>query len=399
MRTPDPCGDSLPPDSSVDDTVTFDATELDAGDYYAKIFIFSNDPDEPVGTVLAYLTIVPRTQRGDLNCDGSVNVADVVFLNDYLFHSGPPPDPLELGDVNCDDGVDVADVVYLINYLFLGGPPPCEGKVTASSIKGLELYQGKTPAQVRFSSLSLSKDGIFNVPVIGKFDVDVAAVQLEIKYGPERISLLDPALTPRIDQLTIYSSTKEGVQKIGIVDLSGKHYIPAGSGPLVNVRIKGSDLSSRFASLTTSLEITKAILVDRDAQKIPVQIVSKMKRTEEELKAGKSAVPQEFSLWQNYPNPFNPETEISYALPTACHVKLSIYNLLGQRVRTLVNEHQAAGHKTVHWDGTDEKGNKVASGVYFYKIHGGEFTDAKKMILMKWQEAHSLSCAREALRS
>ena len=96
-----------------------------------------------------------------------------------------------------------------------------------------------------------------------------------------------------------------------------------------------------------------------------------------------SGLPQEFSLGQNYPNPFNPDCEIRYALPADAEVTLSIYNVLGQKVRTLVEEHQASGQKTVSWDGTDERGNKAASGIYFYRIKAGEFEDTKKMILMK----------------
>jgi len=62
--------------------------------------------------------------RGDVNGDGVIKASDVVFLIDYLFKSGPPPDPLESGDVNCDGLIKCSDVVYLINYLFKGGPPP-----------------------------------------------------------------------------------------------------------------------------------------------------------------------------------------------------------------------------------------------------------------------------------
>ncbi|MGB2804631.1 MAG: FlgD immunoglobulin-like domain containing protein [Candidatus Zixiibacteriota bacterium] len=94
-------------------------------------------------------------------------------------------------------------------------------------------------------------------------------------------------------------------------------------------------------------------------------------------------LPKQFSLAQNCPNPFNPETEISYTLSEAAQVKVSVYNMLGQKVRTLVNEYQAAGHKTISWDGTDEHGNKAASGIYFYRVKAGEFEDTKKMILMK----------------
>jgi 5'-nucleotidase/UDP-sugar diphosphatase len=93
--------------------------------------------------------------------------------------------------------------------------------------------------------------------------------------------------------------------------------------------------------------------------------------------------PQEFQLLQNYPNPFNPETDISYNLPEDSHVKLTVYNLLGQTVKTLVDEYQSAGSKRVTWDGTDEQGNKVASGVFLYKLQAGTLTDTKKMILMK----------------
>jgi hypothetical protein len=93
--------------------------------------------------------------------------------------------------------------------------------------------------------------------------------------------------------------------------------------------------------------------------------------------------PIEFSLEQNYPNPFNPDCEIKYSLPKDANVCLSIYNLLGQKVRILVDEFQLAGHKTVHWDGTHDNGNAVASGIYFYRIKAGSFTETKKMVLMK----------------
>lgn len=90
-----------------------------------------------------------------------------------------------------------------------------------------------------------------------------------------------------------------------------------------------------------------------------------------------------FELFHNYPNPFNPRTEIKYALPNDCHVKLTIYNILGQRVRVLVDEYQSAGHKSVKWDGKDEQGREVSSGVYFYRIQAGDFVQSKKMVLMK----------------
>jgi flagellar hook assembly protein FlgD len=100
--------------------------------------------------------------------------------------------------------------------------------------------------------------------------------------------------------------------------------------------------------------------------------------------SGKSeSLPKAFSLSQNYPNPFNPETVIKYALPEDCPVELTVYNILGQKVKTLVDEHQSAGYRMVHWNGRDDEGNEIASGLYFYKIETPEYSDTKKMVLLR----------------
>jgi hypothetical protein len=98
---------------------------------------------------------------------------------------------------------------------------------------------------------------------------------------------------------------------------------------------------------------------------------------------GEKESPMEFSLLDNYPNPFNPVTKISYSIPEACKVKLEIFNILGQKIRALVDEDQAVGKKTVSWDGRDEKGTSVASGVYFYKLKAGNFSQTNKMVLIR----------------
>lgn len=93
--------------------------------------------------------------------------------------------------------------------------------------------------------------------------------------------------------------------------------------------------------------------------------------------------PTQFSLSQNYPNPFNPSCEIRYSLPGDCQVKLVIYNVLGQKVKVLVNEYQNTGSKSVEWDGKDDSGQNITSGVYFYRIQAGEYQKTRKMVLMK----------------
>ena len=93
--------------------------------------------------------------------------------------------------------------------------------------------------------------------------------------------------------------------------------------------------------------------------------------------------PTAFALLQNHPNPFNPETEISYTLSTDTYVNLTVYNILGQKVKTLVDEFETAGPKSVIWDGTDEGGNQAGSGVYFYRISAAEFVQTNRMIMLK----------------
>lgn len=94
-------------------------------------------------------------------------------------------------------------------------------------------------------------------------------------------------------------------------------------------------------------------------------------------------VPKTFVLRQNYPNPFNPTTLIRYEIPQPVQVTLAIYNLLGERVRTLVDAQEPTGMKQVTWDGRNERGRRVSSGVYVYRLEAGEFRMAKRLVLMK----------------
>jgi len=94
-------------------------------------------------------------------------------------------------------------------------------------------------------------------------------------------------------------------------------------------------------------------------------------------------LPERFALQQNYPNPFNPTTIIRYDLPKQVHVKLAIYNLLGKRVRTLVDGMEAPGFRQISWDGKSDDGTRMASGIYIYRIETEGFVQARKMTLLK----------------
>jgi flagellar hook assembly protein FlgD len=96
------------------------------------------------------------------------------------------------------------------------------------------------------------------------------------------------------------------------------------------------------------------------------------------------AIPTEFRLEQNYPNPFNPSTTIRFGLPQEAVVRLVIYNMLGEPIRTLIDGEQLqAAHHQVRWDGRDDAGRSVPSGVYLYRMTAGSFQATKRMTLLK----------------
>ncbi len=147
----------------------------------------------------------------------------------------------------------------------------------------------------------------------------------------------------------------------------------------------------------------RVLLMGRDAKPLPVgdRLVS-LKRGHLEMAAvsladcqgelvrakseyDQGSLPTRFALDQNYPNPFNPSTSISYYVgtETAARVSLRIYNVAGQLVKTLVDEEKAPGEYRVMWDGKNEQGDDVASGVYFYRLNVLDYSDSKRMLLLK----------------
>ena len=100
---------------------------------------------------------------------------------------------------------------------------------------------------------------------------------------------------------------------------------------------------------------------------------------------GGPALPQDFALGQNYPNPFNPSTIIPYQIPTTTHVRLEVFNLLGQWLATLVDGERPAGAHTAHWDATDAAGQAVGAGVYIYRLTGDGHTVSRRMVLVDGQ--------------
>ena len=101
------------------------------------------------------------------------------------------------------------------------------------------------------------------------------------------------------------------------------------------------------------------------------------------LSIDETSLPTEYAIHQNYPNPFNPVTTLRYDLPENGLVNITIYDMLGKQVKTLINQTQDAGYRSIIWNATNDYGKPVSAGIYLYQIQAGEYMQTKKMVLLK----------------
>ena len=175
------------------------------------------------------------------------------------------------------------------------------------------------------------------------------------------------------DSIKVMTSTlisDEGERTTITAIVNGEKYI---------IPIDGKNMEQKLIELGMNAEIAKEIQDGILSYKIVF--------CDSTNSAAKSSTPEElpegYLLEQNYPNPFNPTTNISFNIPSAQHVTLEVINVLGQRVKSLVDEELPSGRHTVEWDATNENGNRVSSGMYFYRLITDDVNYSKKMTLLK----------------
>ncbi|NIM98103.1 MAG: M6 family metalloprotease domain-containing protein [candidate division Zixibacteria bacterium] len=167
----------------------------------------------------------------------------------------------------------------------------------------------------------------------------------------------------------------ESVVPYGYVDYSGDPY-PGSSG---NTTFDGSSLpsSQSYAQSQTYVSVAS---ISNSGPVMTCDLFVSPADVKDELT---EITPSEYVLKQNYPNPFNPGTRIEYLVPCDGHVELEIFNVLGQKIRTLVDEEKKMGLHVVSWDGTNDQEAFVANGIYFYQLRAEDFVNTSKMILLK----------------
>ncbi len=295
----------------------------------------------------------PDRVPGDVNGDDNVTISDISYLVDYLFNGGLEPLPFRLaGDVNCDINVTISDINVLVDHLFISGVALeycCADPSARLALPNHALRVAMIPADgVPVAIITSVYDGV-NTTIEINSAVNLLGVQLELTCDDDAVITGLPA------DVQVYSGQSQGLARVGVLDLKGQGRIAAGVTMLLTVT------GEAFA--------IAAIGSDENSRTVPISV--------ERLQGG-TTVPETYSLSQNYPNPFNPTTEINFRLPEASDVRLEIFNIMGQKVATLVNRRLEAGEYSFVWDGSE-----VASGVYLYRFQADDFSATKKMVLMK----------------
>ena len=224
----------------------------------------------------------------------------------------------------------------------------------------------------------------------------VMAIDIPLKFS-EGVTLKEVTFEQtRVEHFDLKISKIDNAERTVVIGLihqlspTPKAPLEAGEGVIANLVFELSDLSVKAIVLEENETKSPAhdLVFVYNTRSQPGQIA--FDETNPDFEAVTVALsgvidnlPTEYALSQNYPNPFNPSTEISFALPENAFVELSVFNILGQRVNTLVGGEMPAGNHQVSWDGTDSDGGSVASGIYFYRISAGDFSSSKKMLLLK----------------
>jgi len=282
--------------------------------------------------------------RGDINVNGfPYEIGDaVLFANYFLSGIGVfSPDAetrerqINATDINADGlTLSVADLVYLLRIL-AGDQAPLGGKLAPIANTVDIAYNGRT--------------------VTSKSPVDLGAAWFVFTGEATEVR---PMISGVEGGKLVHSVIVKGETRVLVYGLKKGDKIPA-----------GSDIS--LFKIYGDVELTKVEAAGYYGAPVDVNISTSITNR-----------PTAFGLSQNYPNPFNASTTIRFALPTDSDVSLRIYNVAGQLVREY-KQHMNTGYRSITWDGTNAKGEVVASGVYFYKLQAADFTKTLKMTLLK----------------
>ncbi len=299
---------------------------------------------------------------GDLDGDGFLNILDVTRFIEIITETGAEPtfDELGLMDLNGDGNHNVLDVVVLIEAVLN----------TGGLAKDVPVIEDIT-ATIAPITLSNTREWQ-NIPVTVDCYEMVSGFQADLVFDPTVVELGIPVLAEGNESVGVFTSINGNTMRVLAIDLAG-NMIDLASGLLMNVPVQVIDEN---ATGPTDFAVEDLIISGPGGIEIVAQCLVSV------IDIGLPA-PTEFSLKQNFPNPFNPTTNIRYDIAERGDAHLVIYNMLGQEVRSLVNGNQDVGRYEVEWNGLDNMGQPVATGIYIYHLQAGSYSKTIKMAYIK----------------
>ncbi len=252
--------------------------------------------------------------------------------------------------------------------------PGTYGVVTVQKNGKLELAHDGSSGDYFFKSLEVNENAVLDI------DVSSGAVNINVTSRIKFIKNVEVEITPAEDtEKVFFNNTNTATIKIG----SGSKVFGNIVAPDALVELKkNSGFKGAICANVIKVNVGATFLHHNSSMSLPkASAVSEEDNDESSVET--TSIPKEFELVQNYPNPFNPSTTITFAVPKAGEVKLSVYNLKGQLVRTLVSGPAAAGWHKVVWDGTNQQENQVASGIYVYSLESKDFRAHRKLVLAR----------------
>ena len=279
-------------------------------------------------------------------------------------------------------GKCLAVVVLLVPALALATSGP--GRMDALS--------GGTPSLAAGTGTPGSR--LVTVPLNMSNTQGLGAADIPLRFADPGagVELREVKFSSRIDYFDVKIANIDNEAKtlvMGLIPMAfdpSKRELQAGSGAIADLIFEVTDPNlESFTIQTTSMDrpYHRLMWVFTDWSQKDPQLTPATPEFDPIVVELSRIVPASYTLNQNYPNPFNPSTEIAFALPSASHVTLTVYNILGQSVKTLVDGDLTEGSHQVTWDGTDNGGSIVSSGIYFYRIQANNFVATKKMTLLK----------------
>jgi len=297
---------------------------------------------------------IPYT-LGDADFDSNVSLSDLLAVADYVLEASAPTEAQFRGaDVNKDEQINIQDVVLIVDIIY-----GSYGRHLATDVESI-------------AELSLRNGGGTSLLLDLAYDGFVRGIQFDLSADMSSLLFGSPLLNELQEGVMINSHTLEdGSTRVLAVNMTGGLLGFSADGFITVPVTINAGRSERV-----KVDISGVQLIGQDGQNIPVHAKG-------DGSVALELIPMQYALYQNFPNPFNPVTEIQFDVPDVSVVDMVVYNLMGQQVRRLVNGELQAGYHRVVWDGLNDRGEPVSTGVYIYSLTSPSFHNTKKMVLLK----------------